>query len=113
MPLKTRDGVADAPIEPGARTLCEPCEAGRGGTVALDRSLEALADRRAGDLHLVARLEHLDRHALALHRVGEVAAELDEVAIGALDPVPLEVAALGLRDLAVGDGLPRGLWTAS
>ena len=28
MPLKTRDGVADAPIEPGARTLCEPCVTG-------------------------------------------------------------------------------------
>jgi hypothetical protein len=27
-PGKTRDGVADAPIEPGARTLCEPCETG-------------------------------------------------------------------------------------
>ena len=25
MPLNTRDGVAEAPIEPGARTLCEPC----------------------------------------------------------------------------------------
>ena len=25
MPLKTRDGVADAPIEPGLRMLCEPC----------------------------------------------------------------------------------------
>ena len=24
MPLNTREGVADAPIEPGARTLCEP-----------------------------------------------------------------------------------------
>ena len=28
MPLNTRDGVADAPIEPGARTLCEPCDFG-------------------------------------------------------------------------------------
>ena len=28
MPLKTRDGVAEAPIEPGLRTLCEPCETG-------------------------------------------------------------------------------------
>ena len=28
MPLKTRDGVADAPIDPGARTLCEPCDLG-------------------------------------------------------------------------------------
>ena len=25
MPLKTRDGVADAPIDPGLRMLCEPC----------------------------------------------------------------------------------------
>ena len=28
MPLKTREGVADAPIEPGARTLCEPWRLG-------------------------------------------------------------------------------------
>ena len=28
MPLKTRDGVAEAPIEPGLRMLCEPCERG-------------------------------------------------------------------------------------
>ena len=28
MPLNTRDGVAEAPIEPGARTLCEPCDLG-------------------------------------------------------------------------------------
>ena len=28
LPLNTRDGVADAPIEPGLRTLCEPCETG-------------------------------------------------------------------------------------
>ena len=27
-PLNTRDGVAEAPIEPGARTLCEPCDFG-------------------------------------------------------------------------------------
>src|SRR5437763_6083075 len=27
-PLKTRDGVAEAPIEPGLRTLCEPCVTG-------------------------------------------------------------------------------------
>src|SRR6202012_47107 len=27
-PLDTRDGVAEAPIEPGARTLCEPCDLG-------------------------------------------------------------------------------------
>ena len=28
MPFITRDGVADAPIEPGARTLCEPWDLG-------------------------------------------------------------------------------------
>src|SRR3954467_3760558 len=28
MPFMTRDGVADAPIEPGLRMLCEPCERG-------------------------------------------------------------------------------------
>ena len=28
MPLNTRDGVAEAPIDPGARTLCEPCDFG-------------------------------------------------------------------------------------
>src|SRR5262249_26793539 len=27
-PLKTRDGVADAPTEPGLRMLCEPCPRG-------------------------------------------------------------------------------------
>ena len=28
VPLNTRDGYAEAPIEPGLRTLCEPCETG-------------------------------------------------------------------------------------
>ena len=28
MPLITREGVAEAPIEPGARTLCEPWDFG-------------------------------------------------------------------------------------
>ena len=28
MPLNTRAGSAEAPIEPGPRTLCEPCETG-------------------------------------------------------------------------------------
>ena len=28
MPLNTRDGVAEAPIEPGARSLCEPWDLG-------------------------------------------------------------------------------------
>ena len=28
LPFITRAGQADAPIEPGARTLCEPCDLG-------------------------------------------------------------------------------------
>ena len=28
MPLKTRDGVAEAPIEPRFRTLCDPWDSG-------------------------------------------------------------------------------------
>src|SRR5205085_8165283 len=28
MPLNTREGVADAPIDPGLRMLCEPCDRG-------------------------------------------------------------------------------------
>ena len=41
----------EAPIEPGARTLCEPWLTGpRREVVALDRALEALALRGAGDL---------------------------------------------------------------
>jgi len=27
-PFMTRDGVADAPIDPGLRMLCDPCETG-------------------------------------------------------------------------------------
>src|SRR5207248_4830723 len=80
-----------------------------GEPVPLDRSLEALADRDARDLDLVAGLEDLDRHVLALHRVGEVPAELDQVPVRAVDPVLGEMAALGLRELPLRDGLPREL----
>ena len=109
MPLKTRDGVADAPIEPGLRMLCEPCDARAGAeVVALDRPLEALADPDAGDLDLVARLEDLDRHRLALDRAVDAAAELDEPAVRA-DLELREMAELALRELAVGDGVEREL----
>src|SRR5262249_7592928 len=53
--------------------------------VPLDRALEALADSGARDLHLVARLEDLDRHVLTLDRLGEMPAELDEMPVGAVD----------------------------
>ena len=56
MPLKTRDGVAEAPIEPGARMLCEPCDFGP--LVKLWRLIvpwKPLPFDLAGDLDLVAR----------------------------------------------------------
>src|SRR5581483_7738350 len=77
--------------------------------VPLDRALEAFADRRAGNLDRVAGLEDLHGHVLALHRVGEVAAELDQVAVRTAHAVLREVAALRPRDLAIGDRLPREL----
>src|SRR3954470_3486035 len=50
-----------------------------GEVVALDRALEALALRHAGDLDLVAGLEGLDRDGLADGQLAGLVAELDEV----------------------------------
>src|SRR5262249_45013369 len=78
--------------------------------VALDRSLEALADAAAGDLDLVARLEDRDSDGLALNGAVDAPAELHELAVGA-DLELREVAELALRELAgcdrVEGGLPR------
>src|SRR3954454_22470667 len=78
------------------------------GVVALDRSLEPLADADAGDLDLVAGREDLDRHRLALDRAVDAAAELHELAVRA-DLELREVAELALRELPVGDGVEREL----
>jgi hypothetical protein len=69
--------------------------------VALDRALEALADRDAGDLHFLARLEGLHGHGLA---GGELvrAADLDELAVRA-DVVLLQMPELRLGELLFGD----------
>ena len=80
MPLNTREGVAEAPIEPGARTLCEPCETGpRLKPWRLMRALEALALRDAGDLDLLAGLEGLDGDGVADLQLAGLVAELDDV----------------------------------
>ena len=76
--------------------------------MALDRALEALADPDAGDLDLVAGLEDLDGDRLALDGAVDAAAELDELAVRA-DAELLQVAELGLRELALGDGVEREL----
>ena len=81
MPFITRDGVADAPMEPGLRTLCEPCVTGpRREAVTLDRALEALADGDAGDLDAVARLERLH---------GDLGPDVQTALSSELDEVPV------------------------
>src|SRR3954454_781518 len=50
-----------------------------GEVVALDGALEALALRDAGDLHLLAGFERLDRDGLAHGQLAGLVAELDEV----------------------------------
>ena len=66
MPLNTRDGVADAPIEPGrAHVVRAVADRAAAEVVALDRALEALALRGAGDLDALALLEDVDRQLLA------------------------------------------------
>ena len=83
MPFITRAGQAEAPIEPGARTLCEPWDFGPAAeVVALDRALEALALGGAGDLDLLADLEGLDGDGVADLQLAGLVAELDEVTHG-------------------------------
>ena len=85
MPLNTRAGSAEAPIEPGARTLCEPCETGPRWKLwrlivpakplpfETPDTLTRLAALEDGvDLHLGAHLE-LARLAAELAQVAQVA----------------------------------------
>ena len=111
IPLKTREGVAEAPIEPGLRTLCEPCDTGpRWKLWRLIVPWKPLPIADAGDLDRVAGLERLDRDGLADDGLARPA-ELDEVAVR-LDAGLLQVAELGLRELALGDR-SNASWTAS
>ena len=81
MPLNTREGVAEAPIEPGARTLCEPCDFGPAAKLwRLIVPGEALALALAGDLDALADLEGLDGDGVADRQLAGLVAELDEVA---------------------------------
>ena len=83
MPLNTRDGVADAPIEPGARTLCEPCDFGPLAKLwRLIVPWKPLPLDLPGDLHLVPGGERLDGHGLTDEQLAGLVAELGEVAVG-------------------------------
>ena len=78
-PLKTRAGSALAPIEPGARTLCEPWVTGpRLKLWRLIVPWKPLPIAIAGDLDLLAGLELLDRELLADLRLRRLVAELDQ-----------------------------------
>ena len=66
MPLNTREGVADAPIEPGARTLCEPWDFGPAAKLwRLIVPWKPLPFDGAGDLDGLADLEGLDGDGVA------------------------------------------------
>src|SRR5262249_4395456 len=94
MPFSTRDGVADAPIEPAARGRGAPERPGGaqvvravglragGEFVALDRPLEALALAGAGDLDGLADLEGVDGHGVADLQLARLVAELAQRAHG-------------------------------
>ena len=69
--------------------------------VSLDRAGEPLSVGNAGDLDLLSRLERLDGHVLA-HDQLALTAQLEQATIGTADVVLLQVAELGLRDLALG-----------
>ena len=82
MPFMTRDGVADAPMEPGARLLCEPWDLGPEAKLwrlivpwkplpLRRRRLDGLADR-----------EGRDGHGLTDHQFRGLVAELHERAHG-------------------------------
>ena len=109
IPLNTRDGVAEAPIEPGLRTLCEPCE--RGPLEKLWRLIvpwKPLPIPIPATLTCVAGLEGLDRDGLALDRAVDLAAELDELPVRA-DAEALQVPELGQRELPLRHGVEREL----
>src|SRR4051812_26017072 len=76
--------------------------------VALDRALEALALRGAGDLDLLADLERLDRDRLAHRQLARLVAELLDVAVRAGVGL-LEVAQLGLGEVLLLAGVEREL----
>ena len=81
VPLKTRDGVAQAPMAPGTRWLrWLPCEAPwPREVVALHPTGEALALGDGDGVDPLARLPQVGRQLLAHREVGHVVeAQLDE-----------------------------------
>ena len=83
MPLKTRDGVADAPIEPGLRMLCEPCVFGpRWNLWRLIVPAKPLPIPMPATL-IVSPGSKASTVTISPARARDLAAELDEVAVRA------------------------------
>ena len=114
VPLKTRAGVAQAPIEPGER--CLRCDAVAGAeaveVVALHDTGEALALAGADDVDLGAGLEQLGGELLAERVLGRVRrAHLDDVAARRHARPCAKCPASGLLTLR-GSIAPKASWTA-
>ena len=107
--MKTRDGVAEAPIEPGARTLCEPWPRGpelnRWRLIVpwkpLPMPMPATLTLSPGSKSSTVTVSPCDGAV-------DAAAELDEAAVGA-EAGLREVPELGLRELPLGDRVEREL----
>ena len=81
MPLNTRAGSAEAPIEPGPRTLCEPCETGpREKLWRLIVPAKPLPFETPGHLDALSGLEdRVDLDLRAHLQLARLAAELAQV----------------------------------
>jgi hypothetical protein len=79
MPFMTRAGHAEAPMDPGARTLCEPWDLGPEAKLwRLIVPWKPLPLEVPETLTVWPDLEGLDGHGLADHQLAGLVAELDE-----------------------------------
>ena len=110
MPLKTRDGVADAPIEPGLRMLCEPCERG-----PLEKLWRLIVPWKPLPIPMPATLISSPGSKISTvtaspsTRAVDAAAELDELAVRADAEALARCPSSRLRELALGDRVEREL----
>ena len=109
MPLNTRDGVAEAPIEPGARTLCEPWDLGPLAKLwRLIVPWKPLPLDLPEILTLSPTAKRVDGDGLADEQLAGLVAELDEVTVRRRVGL-LQVSELGLRERLLLAGAEREL----
>ena len=113
MPLNTREGVADAPIEPGARTLCEPCDLGPAWKLwRLIVPWKPLPFEMPETLTTWPTSKFSTVTSSPTVELAGVVAELDDVAQRRRAGL-LQVAELGLASGAFSRTAPKPSWTAS